>query len=812
MIGVGFVEMFLVVLLGGLFGVPLSVPPGEPDPYLSRIAPAEPIYYTQWSGVEMPEGAIADQQNGTLRLLMEPEVRAFVEKADTLFLTFIEQMTNASDENQRIAGPLFSMIGRQMLYRPTCGWVTDVELAEQGLTGEVVLMVNVSDQRKQIETLLEAFVTQILPAEYGAQVEPMELNGSTYHRIVANPAMPSVIVGFVGDYLFIGAGDQSLESMLERGEQDPPAWLTQMQTDLAVDRPATIAYLDVTRVREGVEPFLGFVPELADMVESLGIENIQTYRCITGLHGDGYAIRTHVATDGELKALEFFSPAPITEDDLRRVPANTPAAISMKLDVLALAELLSPLVGVPFQDAAPQLSDEMSRTLGVDLDQLFNEVLGDTVTIYAAPEDGGLISGWVAIVPVIEPMQAQLVLENAFELLEEQSGGQVKPQMIEVDGVTMYLLEMMPEAPFRFAVAVTETELVASVLPQAAMAHIRRAQSQESLADDPLIASAYTADDMQGGGLRLVLRVDHAEVIQLVYPFFAAFGASALDELEFPESVPVTMADFPSVGALTRHTKPSTIILFRDETGYRWEVRQTIPTGDMIAVLPALAMGYIPAISTAQQAAGRQASMNNLRQIALALHNFHDTYGGLPARASINDRGKELLSWRVYILPYIEQQALYEQFHLDEPWDSEHNRALIPLMPATFAKPGVDPASGMTNYLGNATERGIFTKAERAGQMPTGLGFQNVLDGLSNTVMVVEVNDENQVIWTQPSDFDGLGMDTLARLIGNWKQGFLAGFGDGSVQSLRNDLDEDTLRRLFTRDDGEAIGPDINSR
>src|SRR5207249_2796575 len=77
----------------------------------------------------------------------------------------------------------------------------------------------------------------------------------------------------------------------------------------------------------------------------------------------------------------------------------------------------------------------------------------------------------------------------------------------------------------------------------------------------------------------------------------------------------------------------------------------------------------------------RTVSQNNLKQIGLAMHNYHDTYRHFPPQALTDKNGKPLLSWRVAVLPFIEQDNLYRQFKLDEPWDSEHNRKLLERMP-----------------------------------------------------------------------------------------------------------------------------------
>src|SRR5260370_37344826 len=91
-------------------------------------------------------------------------------------------------------------------------------------------------------------------------------------------------------------------------------------------------------------------------------------------------------------------------------------------------------------------------------------------------------------------------------------------------------------------------------------------------------------------------------------------------------------------------------------------------------------------------------SSNNLKQIGLAMHNYEGVYRTIPPSAICDKNGKPLLSWRVAILPYIEQDNLYRQFNLDEPWDSENNKKLIPLMPRTYASPLAPTEEGKTYY------------------------------------------------------------------------------------------------------------------
>jgi hypothetical protein len=201
-------------------------------------------------------------------------------------------------------------------------------------------------------------------------------------------------------------------------------------------------------------------------------------------------------------------------------------------------------------------------------------------------------------------------------------------------------------------------------------------------------------------------------------------------------------------------------------------------------------------------AAERTQSMNNLKQIGLSMHNYHDFSKSLPARANFDQTGKPLLSWRVHILPLIEQDELYRQFKLDEPWDSPHNKKLIARMPPLYASP-LSKASkdGKTTYLA-LTGKGSMFDGDK------GLRLTDVTDGTSNTLMVVEANDTKAVYWTQPEDFPIDTKEPLAGLVNREMKGFLALFTDASVRVIPATIRLLTLRALFTRNGGEKIDDD----
>ncbi|MEN9672510.1 MAG: hypothetical protein RL553_775, partial [Planctomycetota bacterium] len=174
----------------------------------------------------------------------------------------------------------------------------------------------------------------------------------------------------------------------------------------------------------------------------------------------------------------------------------------------------------------------------------------------------------------------------------------------------------------------------------------------------------------------------------------------------------------------------------------------TAPQISSNALIPttAIAIGMLlPAVQKVREAAQRTSSINNLKQIALAMHNYNSTYGAFPAAAICDKKtGKPLLSWRVTILPYIEQEALYKQFKMDEPWDSEHNLKLAKNMPKIYFHPKANkPGDDKTHYR-------LFYGKGAAFELNKPTQIINITDGLSNTLMAVEA--EEPVVWTNPND------------------------------------------------------------
>jgi hypothetical protein len=208
-----------------------------------------------------------------------------------------------------------------------------------------------------------------------------------------------------------------------------------------------------------------------------------------------------------------------------------------------------------------------------------------------------------------------------------------------------------------------------------------------------------------------------------------------------------------------------------------------------------------PAVGAQRAAAKRAHSVNNMKQIGLAMHNYAQEHNHrFPAATMIGPDGKTPYSWRVAILPYIDQKALYDQYKFDEPWDGPNNSKLLDKMPPQYAHPDAG-AANMTSYF-------MPTGPHTISSDDVGSALREIVDGTSNTILAVEAR--RNIPWSKPEDIPapagpGTEGQPLPKLGGFSSIGFNVLFADGAVRFIADSIDPKVLRTLLSKDGAEPF-------
>lgn len=217
-----------------------------------------------------------------------------------------------------------------------------------------------------------------------------------------------------------------------------------------------------------------------------------------------------------------------------------------------------------------------------------------------------------------------------------------------------------------------------------------------------------------------------------------------------------------------------------------------------------LAALLLPAVSAAREAARMMQDSNSMKQIALGLHNYHDTYKVMPASFAINSNGEKVWSWKVAILPYIEESQRYQAINFQnmKSWDDPSNTVLQEAAPPLFQ-------SSRSNQPLNSNTTNIFLISSPQ-RLPIGntmfidgeyTKFSQCIDGTANTVIAIMLA-KHSMAWASPAN---LTPDEAYDRIKNEDRMFIAMFMDGSVKRLSVDIDKETFMALVTCDGGEMV-------
>lgn len=829
------------------FASPFCLPPGPVDAGVLRAAPEECLFYLGWNGAGKVDGK---SENQTEQLLAEKEIQTFVSQIDSQVTALVQQAMRGNPAAAAFADDLPALV-KGVLTRPVALYVSKVAFGPMGPDVKAGLVINTGDMQPAFAKAiaqLEALALTALPP--GMKLEELDVAGAKLHRAPSPPGAPVVVWGFKDSYFLISVGADAGQELVKRlAAGSPPAWLANVQQQAAIKRPGTTWYVNLAGILQTAGPFLTD-PKMIAAIDALGIQNVKQISSVSGFDRTGMTSKTSVATKGELKGIfAALAGKPLTAADLHPVPKEVNFAIAARLDaakILSRALEVIANIDPAAREQANRGLAEVDTQLGVSLTDDVLAVLGDVWCAYgmqpkAVPDkDAPQAADFALTVTVRDRKRFDTTYQALISRLKqaaEKSNGAWEVKQSTFRGQQVYYVplkrsEAAPAqlpSPFNFQPAnsgltpcwcLTDERLVVCSNPQGLKDFLIRSGSAPSLAAQSELATSFKGS----GGPLLVTYSDTAAELRSAYPQLQALlpvASAGLAGAGLNFQIPA----LPSLATLERHARPSILLLKQTQSGFLLEDHQTVPivnarsmatSGIGIALL-------LPAVQAAREAARRTQSMNNLKQIGVAMQNFHDVFKRFPASTYDKD-GKPLLSWRVHILPFVEAQALYQQFHLDEPWDSEHNKPLVAQMPAVFRNPNFDNPE-KTVYLACTGEHALFAdgkadKGHAAGETAAtivggketawarSVGLADIADGTSNTIMVVEANPDQAVIWTKPDDLHIDADKPMAGLGSLRPGGFNALLCDGSVRFVSSMINLEMLKRLFNPRDGMPIQAD----
>ena len=666
------------------------------------------------------------------------------------------------------------------------------------------------------------------------------------------PNSPGIEVGWwtEGGHLMLTAGINAVEAAIAVAEGNSENITTNRLWKKTHDGNAgfelsSISWLDFRALREkfGAMPIPEQQFDVNKVLETLGLDNLGAVTCLSGYKGRALWTEGMLEAPGERKGLLALSEQqPISMDDLPPLPFATSGFYACSLDWSRLYDDVVQVVqeaaklGPP--DAAAQVDGMLAslpQILGFDLKSDLFDTLGNVTTVYGDTRQGMFGMGFAVALQVKDAKRLSATMNKIAAMLELQlPPGQLEIHYSEKQGRDITTLSAA-EGAFNPSFAVDKDWMVLGVFPQAVEAFYMRIDNnltrwkpsrsyQQGLASLPQEFTSIAASDPRKtyraivGFAPVVLPALQAALRQ------SPLGRSGL-------SLPFSAADLPPAEAVGRPLFPNLSVCTSDEAGIHWTSRSSLPAVPLIgsagggtsigaaAVLTAL---LLPAVQQARSAARRTQSRNNLKQIALAMHNYHDIHRSFPQGTHPNEELKpdERLSWLADILPQLDQAFVHEQIDFEKSWNDDANADTLSIPIAIFQNPGTADAGAQdfatTHYIGigGLGEKGptLPVTDEKAGIFGYDrvARMRDITDGTSNTLMTSEASKDFgpwgaggkatvRAFVKKPyiNGPDGIG--------GPYPGGCSMGLADGSVRFISENIDPSVLEKLATMAGGEPV-------
>ena len=778
-----------------------------------------------------------------------------MESVNKAFETFGK--LNKVPEDQQQAADLFKTLGDRVTEK---GAVGAISLPKEGppLPQAILVLRDTAD----LEPKISEFVSKLGDGA-GMKFEPKEVEGRTV-KIGIIPQSPGVEVGWwvEGNHIVIVAGLNAAESLVKVAAGKAPNVTTNANyRKYVVERPkfemVSAGWLDAGLLIKtfGEQPIPNSPnPEMPvkiiDVLKATGLDGLGAIVMQQGFSGKATWTETFIETVGPRTGLlSLCEQKPITLKDLPPIPwgMNGFSAGSVNFSKLyeTILTVVKNVAKLGPEDASAQVDgtiEQIPGIVGFDPKADLFDTLGNVYCLYGDSRGGLLGFDFGGVVQVKDAKKLRATVDHLIKMASEQAPpNQFSARRTKKHGREIITLEIA-EGVFNPALVIDDNWLCVGLFPQTVEAFLLRLEKKLSVWEPTeSYAEAFDAvpkefTSISAADPRKMYRtlVGLSPILMPIMKMGAKETARAAginpDEFKFP----VGLADFPPGELVARPLFPNVNICTVEEGGIRCTSRSSLPgfplmgggnSGTAVATAGVATALLLPAVQQAREAARRTQSKNNLKQIGLALHNYHDSYGHLP-EGFRETKNKELKddkrqSWMVSILPFLDQAAVYNQVQADEAWDSENNAPLTSLKIPTLQNPAVVekgvPKFGTTHYvgIGGLGKDGPKLKVtdEKAGMFGynRATAFRDVTDGLSNTFMVGEAS----------KDFGPWGKGGESTIRPFVKKPYINGpdgigspfrggshflLGDGSVRFVSENIDPSTVEALTTIRGGEVLG------
>ena len=775
----------------------LAWPPGERDEGLMNCAPENCIAYMSVAGT----GQYDATANPTEAWISQPEIQASIKKLVAATMKFSKKNSSNSPAGRL----LFSQSPADFLKQPMAFFLSSIANKEDIDGNQGALLVKLGELEARAEALLKATL-----AEADLKTMTKEIDDAKYYVVESTGNAPTVSFGIVDNYFILTFGRLPLTDVVESLKTPPPAWLTELDKRIAIDRPAFTTYINFESLKSLLENFTDAERKDFDKLDAIyHFTEFQTLQFQNGMNANGFnqiGYLNHAQPESGL--MSAIATEAFAAEDLIVIPEDVSFATAWKLAPEKIVDLVKQTMELYPNKNQLSYDDFLAMCkaqTGFDFEKDYIDAIDGSFWAYTDPS---LTSPkFVAAAKIKDSEKFAEVLQASIGKLREVLQEQGQQLQEEQKGKNTFYLINTPQGQ-TISFSLIDDYIYLSNSTRGITSHLRRKKRTKGKLASTQRMKNFEAEAQSDGykGIIGVSTYDLAGAFEVGLPM----AGMMLGQYSNRDVFDFTFEDVPNVGVLINGLRPNTTAFFRTDTGIAVHSVHDFPIGIESATSGILVGMLLPAVQQVRAAARRVQSENNMRMLGLALHEYQAANQSFPPSYSVDEDGKPLHSWRVLILPYLDQQELYDQFKLDEPWDSPHNSKLAAQMPEVFDHPGLALEDDHTAYLVPLNDNSIISDGpvDDAGH---GNKIEDVTDGTSFTTMLVAASQNRSVLWTAPEDLriDDLNDVELAESLYGYLSRFTYLAGDGASNSIDLEefdlLDRDKIRGSFRMSDGVSL-------